>query len=181
MFNIKNICLFLIMFNRSYSMQNVFDRTYSMNSLGNNNNNSFINRVNNNLNNNIIVNRVNNNNVNGYVNNNLNNNIINNANNYIDNILGNGIYRINNQVQNFNFMINHNMDEFRMYFINFLIEVFDNERAERFFEYLNRRFHITPYMFDIGLCIFINVTMVTLIYFYFGNLIQENNNLYFKK
>ena len=159
MFNIKNICLFLIMFNRSYSMQNVFDRTYSMNSLGNNNNNSFINRVNNNL----------------------NNNIINNANNYIDNILGNGIYRINNQVQNFNFMINHNMDEFRMYFINFLIEVFDNERAERFFEYLNRRFHITPYMFDIGLCIFINVTMVTLIYFYFGNLIQENNNLYFKK
>jgi len=155
MFKIRNIFLFLTIFNKSYSM----------NSLGNN------------LNNNSFINRVNNNNVNGYVNNNLNNNITNYVNNYVDNILGNGIYRTNNQVQNFNLMINHNMDEFRMYFINFLIEVFDNERAQRFFEYLNRRFHITPYMFDLGLCIFINATMVTLMYFYFDNLINENRIL----
>ena len=107
------------------------------------------------------------------------NNNINNVNNYVDNILCNGIYRTNNQIQNFNLMINHNMDEFRMYFINFLIEVFDNEMAQRFFEYLNRRFHITQYMFDIGLCIFINVTMVTLMYFYYDNLVNEN--MYFKK
>ena len=175
MFNIKNICLFLIMFNRSYSMQ----------SFNNLNNNSFVNTnnvndyVNNILNNNIIVNRVNNNNVNGYFNNNLNNNIINDVNNYGNNILSNGIYRANNQDTNMNLMINHNMDEFMMYFFNFLIEVFDNERAQRFFEYLNRRFHITRYMFDIGLCIFINVTMVTLMYFYYDNLVNEN--MYFKK
>ena len=105
------------------------------------------------------------------------NNNINNVNNYVDNILCNGIYRTNNQRQNFNLMINHNMDEFRMYFDNFLIEVFFNERADRFFDYMDRRFHITPFMVGRFLGIFINITMFYLIYFHFDNLRNENRNL----
>ena len=147
MFKIRNICLFATIFNKSYSMNNFSS----------------------NLNNNIF-----NNYVNDFVNNIFNNN---NVNNYVNNILGNGIYRTNNQIQNFNLMINHNMDEFRMYFDNFLIEVFANERAERFLDYMDRRFHITPFMVGRFLGIFINITMFYLIYFHFDNLRNENRNL----
>jgi hypothetical protein len=94
-----------------------------------------------------------------------------------NNIINSDLNLVNHQLENFNLMVNHNMDEFRMYFDNFLIEVFFNERAERFLNYIDRRFHITPFMIGCFLGIFINITMISLIYFHFDNLRNENRNL----
>ena len=87
----------------------------------------------------------------------------------------------NRQFENFNLMVNHNLPNFRMYFENFLLEVFINERAERFFHYVDMRFNITPSMIGFFIGIFIDVTMITLIYFYFDNLRNENINSDFFK
>lgn len=87
----------------------------------------------------------------------------------------------NRQFENFNLMVNHNLPNFRMYFENFLLEVFINERAERFFNYVDMRFNITPSMIGSFIGIFIDVTMITLIYFYFDNLRNENINSDFFK
>ena len=134
MLNIKNICLFSIIFNRTYSIDN----------------------VNNNISNNNYL----------YINNNIdfnNHNVI------------------NRQVTNINLMVNHNLDEFRIYFINFLIEVLCNERAERFFNFLRQRLHISPVMFGRFIGISLNIIMFTFIFYHFDNLIQENKNLYLEK
>ena len=93
-----------------------------------------------------------------------------------NNIINNDLNLVNHRLENFNLMVNHNLPEFRMNFVNFLIEVFSNERAERFLNYMDRRFHITPFMIGRFLGIFINITMISLIYFHFDNLRNENRH-----
>ena len=104
--------------------------------------------------------------------NNFNNNL-----SFNNNIIVNDLNIGNRRLENFNLMVNYNLPEFRMYFENFLIEVFDNERADRFLHYIDRRFNITPIMVGRTIGIFINVTMLTLIYFYFDNLRNEYRNI----
>lgn len=94
-----------------------------------------------------------------------------------NNIINNDLNLVNHRLENFNLMVNYNLPEFRMNFGNFLIEVFINERADRFLNYMDRRFHITPFMIGRFLGVFINITMISLIYFHFDNLRNENRNL----